>query len=115
MVVVRCAHLSSLGLLYFSQPRLFLEYFSFVDFFMLIEVWNGPLQSMVFFMGNYPQGTYITRETENGCDDPPLDVRVTKRGPKISTPRIQRQPQIKRGWIHWERSWRGKGSGSARL
>lgn len=26
------------------------------------------------FMGNCPQGTYITGETENGCDDQPLDV-----------------------------------------
>lgn len=98
MVVVFCAYLSNLGLLYFFQLRLCLEYFSFVDFFMLTEVWNGPLQIMV-----YPQGTYITRETENGCDDLPLDVRVAKRGPKRSTPRIQRQPKIKRSWSHWER------------
>lgn len=98
MVVVFCAYLSNLGLLYFFQLRLCLEYFSFVDFFMLTEVWNGPLQIMV-----YPQGTYITRETENGCDDLPLDVRVAKRGPKRSTPRIQRQPKIKRGWSPWER------------
>lgn len=103
MVVVCCAYLSNLGLLYFSQLRLCLEYFSFVDFFMLTEVWNGPLQIMVFFVGNYPQGTYITRETENGCDYLPLDVRVAKKGPKRSTPRIQRQPKIKRGWSPWER------------
>lgn len=36
-------YLNNLSLLYFLQPRLFLEYFSSVFSFMLKEVWNGPL------------------------------------------------------------------------
>lgn len=63
MVVVCCAYLSNLGLLYFSQLSLCLEYFSFVDFFMLTEVWNGPLQIMVFLWETTPKAlTLLERQ-----------------------------------------------------
>lgn len=91
------------------QPRLFVESISFIDVCMLIEVCNGPFQVMYILYGKLPQGPYIAAESENGCDDQSLNVRVEKRGPKISTLRIQRQPKFRRSLTPWDRVWRWQG------